>query len=684
MFMGTAYDLETLVTRGSEGPFSPLCGSNPLAGVLAGLRRRAVSWLARLEQGVLGARKPIIVATLIAAFAVIYPLVFLIRFDGVLPLDVLELALVTLPPVVGVKLLTFLAMGSHRGGWCYPTLPDMIRLAETATLASAAVVLVNCLTRERFPIPRSVIVMDWAGTILLLGGVRGSVRLFREHYYPMFASRRVRRVLVVDSSEAALALVRAIHGQPRLGMRVVGILDPDPGQRGRTRAGVKVMGSPDDVQQFVARLRVETVLIPTPTVPAHQIRAVVAACGAVGVKVQVVPGFDTLLSGDVVVQPRDVDIHDLLSREAVRLDGESVGQFLRRRVVLVTGAAGSIGSEVCRQALAFGPGVLILVDHSENGLFFVEREFRALARGTEVIPYVASITDARRLRAVLARHRPAVVFHAAAYKHVPMMEANPGEAVRNNVLGTRTLVDEAVRSGVEAFVMVSTDKAVNPTSVMGASKRLAEMYVQALSASVAGRLVTVRFGNVLGSNGSVVPIFKEQIRRGGPVTVTHPEMTRYFMTIPEATQLVLQAAALGRGGEIFVLDMGKPVKVVNLARDLIRLSGLTEGREIEIVFTGLRPGEKLYEELYDTGEQRLPTPHPKIFRAKHRPYPMARLQAQLDQLAGVVDGTAEEVIAGLKELVPEYRPGRPAAPGPGAGPPPGLAGAGRGAADRGA
>jgi FlaA1/EpsC-like NDP-sugar epimerase len=321
---------------------------------------------------------------------------------------------------------------------------------------------------------------------------------------------------------------------------------------------------------------------------------------------------------------------------------------------MVTGAAGSIGSEICRQVLAYRPRRLVLIDQSETGLFHVEREFRALGLGVDVVAAVASITDAPRLRGKFSHYQPEVVFHAAAYKHVPLMEANPGEAVKNNVRGTRILVDEAIRSGVEVFVMISTDKAVNPTSVMGASKRLAEMYVQSLSGRTSTRLVTVRFGNVLGSNGSVVPLFKEQIARGGPVTVTHPEMTRYFMTIPEATQLVLQAGALGQGGEIFVLDMGKPVKVLDLARDMIRLSGLREGREIEITFTGLRPGEKLYEELYDPAEERLLTPHPKIFRARHRPI-SSDFRVKLNNLVRMAERPAHEVIAMLKELVPEYR-----------------------------
>jgi len=358
----------------------------------------------------------------------------------------------------------------------------------------------------------------------------------------------------------------------------------------------------------------------------------------------------------MTARPRDVAIADLLAREPVRLDGESIGRLVRGRAVLVTGAAGSIGSEICRQVLAFAPDALILLDHSENGLFFLEKELRESARGVEVVAAVASITDPTRLRSVFGRHRPAVVFHAAAHKHVPMMEANPGEAVKNNVLGTGNLADEAVRAGVETFVLISTDKAVNPTSVMGACKRLGELYCRSLSGRSATKLVAVRFGNVLGSNGSVVPIFQEQIRNGEPVTVTHPEMTRYFMTIPEAAQLVLQAGALARGGEIFMLDMGEPIRIVDLARSMVRLSGLDLGRGAEIVFTGLRPGEKLHEELYGQGEDHHPTAHPKVFAVRQRSDADRPARADLDALARAAEGTPDEVRRALAALVPEYRP----------------------------
>ncbi|SIO55428.1 NDP-sugar epimerase, includes UDP-GlcNAc-inverting 4,6-dehydratase FlaA1 and capsular polysaccharide biosynthesis protein EpsC [Singulisphaera sp. GP187] len=619
---------------------------------------RGTVWpqLTRLLHLLLRHRVPVLVVFHLLAFAGIYGLSYLIRFDGKIPASALALAWKTLPLVVALKLAVFLVMGSHRGWWQYASFADLIALFEAATFGMIAVLVTDMVFWTQFQIPRSIIVIDWAATLLIVGGIRGSTRLFRERYYPMLSTQSTKRVLVVGASESGVALARAIQSQASVGMQVVGFIDDDPRLLGRNLAGIKVVGRTEKVALLAARHKAGTVLVPTPTVSIPELRALVADCTAAELKIQVVPGFHALLDGSLSVRPRDVDIHDLLCREPIQLDGESIGRLIRGRVVLVTGAAGSIGSEICRQALAFRPERLVMLDHNENGLFFLERELAPVAAGsgTEIVIRVADITDAHRVRTQFERYRPALVFHAAAHKHVPMMEANPGEAVKNNIFGTRTVADEAVRAGVEAFVMISTDKAVNPTSVMGATKRLAEMYVQSLSSGSATRLVTVRFGNVLGSNGSVIPVFKQQIARGGPVTVTHPAMTRYFMTISEATQLVLQAAALGRGGEIFVLDMGEPVRVHDLARDLIRLSGLREGRDIEIVFSGLRPGEKLYEELYEDEETRLATPHPKIFSAQHRPCSPDRLKAQFESVARVVTGSSEDVIALLKQLVPGY------------------------------
>ncbi|XBH07332.1 nucleoside-diphosphate sugar epimerase/dehydratase [Singulisphaera sp. Ch08] len=504
-------------------------------------------------------------------FAAVYLLAYLVRFEGAIPAADWETAIGTLPLVIAWKLMIFIGLKSHRGWWRYNGFADIVHLAKAVTVSTVAVVFIALSYRAEPRLPRSVLLLDWAGTLLVIGGLRGGTRLYRERYHPMVMARSIERVLVIGAGEASVELVSALQRHPQLGMKAVGILDRC--SQGQVLAGVKVLGPPGDVRRQATAHGAKTVLIPIPATPPPEVRALMAACASAGLKVQAVPGFGALMTGGLTVQPRDIDIHDLLTREPVRLDDASIGNFIRGRVVLVTGAAGSIGSEICRQVLRFQPGRLVLLDHSENGLFFIERELSVVAGEAEVVACVANITDALRVRAMLGRHRPSVVFHAAAHKHVPLMEANPGEAVKNNVFGTQILVDEAVSASVEAFVLISSDKAVRPSSVMGACKRLAEMYLQGLAGQVATRLVTVRFGNVLDSTASIVPLFKEQIRRGGPVTVTDPEMTRYFMTIPEAAQLVLQAGALGHESEIFVLDMGQPVKVLDLARDLIRLSG---------------------------------------------------------------------------------------------------------------
>ena len=571
-----------------------------------------------LARALLSMRMPLKVAIHVVVFVAVFVISYLVRFDGLPPAQEQTILLRVLPWVVLLKVGVFALRGGLTGWWRYATFGDLVRLGESATLSTVVVITAGYYLQFGTGVPRSVIACDWAGTIIVLGSLRSAHRLLRERYYPMIVERKFERALVVSASEASLMLARIIESQPSLGFQVVGVLDPRAELQGQVLGAVRVLGTPADVVRVAAAHQVKTVLIPTPAVDLRTIRPLIESAKAAGLRVQVVPGFDALLEGRVTFQPRDVDIDDLLCREPVRLDDESVGRFLKGKCVLVTGAAGSIGSEICRQVLAYQPARLVLLDHNENGVFFSERELKSRAGATELVPCVVSINDAAQVRSTFKRYKPAVVIHAAAHKHVPMMEANPGEAIKNNVFGTRLIADEAIRARAESFVMISTDKAVNPTSVMGACKRLAEMYVQARAATSATRLVTVRFGNVLGSAGSVVPIFKEQIRRGGPVTVTHPEMTRYFMTIPEASQLVLQAGALGKGGEIFVLDMGEPVRIVDLARDMIRLSGLSEGREIKIEFTGLRPGEKLHEELYHEHEA---APADATRQDLHRPPP---------------------------------------------------------------
>jgi FlaA1/EpsC-like NDP-sugar epimerase len=419
-----------------------------------------------------------------------------------------------------------------------------------------------------------------------------------------------------------------------------------------------VLGTTYQLTELAERSGAKQVLITIANAPGSDIRRIKAACDEAHLPAKIIPGIYEIVGGQVnLSRIRSVSIEDLLGREAVHLEMEAIAGALAGKVVFVTGAGGSIGSELCRQIARFHPRQLVLVEQAENALFNIHRELLAMGEGlgARVVPAIGDVTDAARMEALFLKHRPQVVFHAAAHKHVPMMEWNPGEAVRNNVFGTRCVADLADKYGVAEFVMISTDKAVNPTSVMGASKRTAELYIQTLSQKSQTRFVAVRFGNVLGSAGSVIPIFQEQIARGGPVTVTHPDMKRYFMTIPEACQLVLQAGTMGKGGEIFILDMGEPVKIIDLARDLITLSGFVPGEDIEIELTGLRPGEKLFEELAVTGEHVDKTRHPKIFVNKGVAPQAGALEEKLVALKSVVDAPeAVSVRAKLKDLVPEY------------------------------
>jgi FlaA1/EpsC-like NDP-sugar epimerase len=456
-------------------------------------------------------------------------------------------------------------------------------------------------------------------------------------------------------------VAREIANRPDLGLQPVGFLDDDPLKVGASIAGLPVLGRTADVGEIAGRKRVDRALITIANASGAQVRRIAELCRDADLDTKIIPALAEIVGEKVnLSRIREVAIEDLLGRAPVRLDEDVVGASIRSRVVLVTGAGGSIGSELCRQVARFGPERLVLVERFENALFEIHRELSAAFPHVPIEPRIADVCDARRMEQVFESCKPELVFHAAAHKHVPMMEWNCGEAVKNNVGGTRVVGELADRFGVQRFVLISTDKAVNPTSVMGATKRVSEIYIQALSQRSETRFVTVRFGNVLGSAGSVIPIFKEQIARGGPVRVTHPEMRRYFMTIPEASQLVMQAGAMGQGGEIFILDMGEPVRIVDLARDLITLSGLRPDDDIEIELTGVRPGEKLFEELSTDAEHADKTKHPKVFIGRIKPHDWDAVEAGLAVLLEAAEaGVAEQVRTVLGQLVPEYRAARP-------------------------
>jgi FlaA1/EpsC-like NDP-sugar epimerase len=508
-------------------------------------------------------------------------------------------------------------------------------------------------------IRRSVILLDWGCTIMLVGGMRMLWRSVREELKPLWSGDNVTTALILGANASGEMIARNLASGSSSPYIIAGFLDDDPDLKHTRVAGFEVLGTIGSVANEVAARRVDEVVVQSGLLTGKRFRQLLEDCEHAGAIVKVLPGIDELMNGQSDLSHtrlRAVEIKDVLRREPVQLDDTAIRVLIEGRTVMVTGAGGSIGSEICRQVLRFKPKKLLLVEQAENSLFLIEQELARMEPRPAFEPLIADITDESRMEQIMVTHQPEVIFHAAAHKHVPMMEWNPAEAIKNNVFGTRMLARLADRHGVREFVAISTDKAVNPTSVMGCSKLLAERFVQALSANSKTKFIVVRFGNVLGSNGSVVPTFQEQIRRGGPITVTHPGIERYFMTIPEASQLVLQAATQGEGGEIFVLDMGESVKIVDLARDLISLSGL-EPDDIEIVYTGLRPGEKLFEELYFDDERRVPTRHPKVFCAMHRPAVLVAVEAIFDELVEVLDENPEVVRARLRDVVPEYAEG---------------------------
>ncbi|NLX12373.1 MAG: polysaccharide biosynthesis protein [Phycisphaerales bacterium] len=577
-----------------------------------------------------------------------------------------------LPLTLVIKLSVFGAMKLYRDSWRYVGLRDLFGICKAthlstifciaAVYASRPIWIAFC-EETGYWIPESIFLLDWVFTIATVSGARIAFRFYNEELRPLEGAKRA-RLLIVGAGDAGDSILREIVRTSENRYRVVGFLDDDPGRQSVRIRGIEVMGKTERIREICDEQDIDEVLIALPSAPQRWVRRLIEQCQGLNLQFRTVPAVSDLIEGKVQVsQIRPVDIEDLLGRESVTLDTEAIGQYIRGKVVMITGAGGSIGSEMCRQIAQFNPKKLLLIERMENALFEINRELERECPALVRVPYVADIADASRLDRILAEERPSAIFHAAAHKHVPMMEWNPGEALKNNIVGTRTLADLAAQRNVEKFVMISTDKAVNPTSVMGCSKRVAEMYVQQLGGRVKTRteFVTVRFGNVLGSNGSVVPIFKEQIAQGGPVTVTHPEMTRYFMTIPEASQLVLQAGAMGRGGEIFLLDMGEPVKIVDLARDLITLSGLRPGEDIEIRFSGIRPGEKLFEELSITGEDVSRTSHSKLGIIKKRPEDFERICAGIENLITIADTSGPaDIRAALKQIVPEYEPVVPA------------------------
>ncbi len=589
----------------------------------------------------------------VAAVAVAWLAAFWLRFNFYVPRDYETLALQTLPWVVAIHVPIFIGFSLYRGIWRFASLHDLRRIVFAVFVAALAVPAAMLMLETRPP--RSVFIVAPVFLIMAMGGSRFVYRVWKERNARALPGVERAPVLVLGGQNSAVSLIKELARSPQ--WRVVGALAEDSTTHGRELHGIKVLGAFADIAAQASASGAKHAIVAMPESPHTVRRQAIELARAAGLQVLTVPSFDDLMSGKVTVsQIRNIELDDLLGRDPVVLDTAGLRHWISGKAVLVSGAGGSIGSELCRQIARYAPRELILFELNEFALYGIEQEFANRFPDVKIVCAIGDVKNQTRVREILETYRPAMVFHAAAYKHVPLMETeNAWQAVLNNVRGTQVLAQAAIASGVEKFVLISTDKAVNPTNVMGASKRLAEMVCQSLQQKGGTRFVMVRFGNVLGSTGSVIPKFREQIASGGPITVTHPDITRFFMSIPEAVQLVLQAGLMGQGGEIFVLDMGEPVRITDLARDLIRLSGFTEN-EIRIVYTGLRPGEKLFEETLADGENTLPTPHPKLHVAQAR-HESADWLADLSRWMDANTCTDYAAVkADLARRVPEYTP----------------------------
>ncbi|MEW6427157.1 MAG: nucleoside-diphosphate sugar epimerase/dehydratase [Thermodesulfobacteriota bacterium] len=600
-------------------------------------------------------------------------LAYIIRFDNQLsPLEWGYIRTV-LPGLILLKVLIFFIFGLYRGMWRYTGIVDLFHIVKACVVAFLAATALLLIAFRFEGLSRSVFILDTLLTFLLISGHRIILRLFYQRSNRFLFSigrmgkaEKRRKLLILGAGDAAEKVVREIHDNPQLPYTVVGFLDDHPGKIGKRIHGILVMAAIDDLPEVAAKTLPDEILIAIPSADREQMNRIVELCQPLGIPYKTLPGMGEIIDGRVSIKAiRDVSYKDLLGRPPVRLELPKIDEVLHDRTVLVTGAGGSIGSELCRQILRFHPARLILLDASEENLYRIEMEILHERGWQGYVPILGKVQNRTLLEHVFARYRPAVVFHAAAYKHVPLVENNPWEAVFNNIIATRTLLDAALRFGVDRFLLVSTDKAVRPTNVMGASKRITERLMQAYCHRAGvlrapTRFMAVRFGNVLGSSGSVVPLFRRQIELGGPVTVTHPEVTRYFMSIEEAAQLILQATAMGAGGEIFILKMGTPVKIAEMAREVIRLCGKEPDTEIEIKYIGLRPGEKLYEELITEGENIVPTEHEGIMVLRGEECSMDAIEGLLDNLSHSAEKFDPEGIRrDLLALVPEYHTERP-------------------------
>ncbi|MEJ5330092.1 MAG: nucleoside-diphosphate sugar epimerase/dehydratase [Desulfobaccales bacterium] len=618
----------------------------------------------RMVQGALRFRLPLVILVNLGFMSTAYLGAYLLRFEGLIPEEYHRVMLRTLPVAVIIQVVVFYYYDVFFGLWRFVSFEDLVNIIEATVISQVFLGNVNYFSSQWLGrIPLSVYILNGLLLITLVGGSRVGVRYVRQRFLSSGRSPAPRPTVVVGPLQVIEPLVREMLRVPN-SLLPVALLDTSGEARGCRVHDVRVIHSFKELKSLSRRHRLQELLVAWPEAPEEELTRLMQMAHEARVRVKVVPSLPEVLAGRArLTDVRDIDLLDLLHRPPVEIESQRVAELVRDKVVLVTGAAGSIGSEICRQVAAFGPKSLILLDRAENSLCQMEMTLRRDFPDLSFLALVGSINDREGLAELFREHHPQVVFHAAAYKHVPLMERAPLEAVYNNILGTRNLVQAALAAGSERFVLISTDKAVNPTNVMGVTKCIAERYVQSVNGVHPTRLIITRFGNVLGSAGSVIPLFQEQLLHGGPLTVTHPEIERFFMTIPEAVQLVLQAAAMGRGGDVFVLNMGRPVKIRELAEKLVLLAGKTPGKDIEIVYTGLRPGEKLYEELFNTDETPQPTEHPLILRATRAPDPPGVWEAGLAELEALVRRRdVPGVLTRFRILVPTYTPvsgGRP-------------------------
>ncbi len=624
---------------------------------------RSASWFVPARLRPIGlSRTVVLFISYVFVLSVAFDLAWQLRFDFDVPRDFQGQINKNWLWTVALKLFFLALFGQFAGLLSYFSLPDLRRLLVSCFASAGTLLLIRYAYGTAYAAPRGVILADFILSVVGLSMLRLSFRVVRERYFaPQARShRRMRRVGIIGAGDVGATLVRELQSKRGLGLLPVAFFDDDKGKWRSRVHDIPVVGPPEVLREGKLNLQLEEVIIAMPSASVRRISEIIKLLQQTHLRFETVPSIDQLATGQVKVsQLRNVEVEDLLGREPVQLETENIRQLLGGRVVMVTGAGGSIGSELCRQIVSFNPQRLLLVEQSEFNAFQIEQELAERGFAGTILPLVADILDDRRMRYIFERFKPEIVFHAAAHKHVPMMEQQPGEALRNNSFGTAFMAELAAEYRLKYFVLISTDKAINPTNVMGATKRLAEIFLQAYASrnGQTTRFIAVRFGNVLGSSGSVIPIFKKQIATGGPVKVTHPDVTRYFMTIPEAAGLVLQAATQGTGGEIFVLDMGKPVKIVDLARQLIELSGLRPEEDIEIAFTGLRPGEKLFEELSHKGENIAPTNHPKILRFISEPQPLEHVREIMDAIQReLYSADSARLKLLLKNAIPEYQP----------------------------